>query len=327
MLNDPTVIANKQAELRQLLAQASQQGEEVITMSTVSVEDYAEIPNNQTIQEVQFPFKGTRMLYRQEPNGNQIPFKATKIGLNLALFKSKVHETFGMLMEGVSLYVYGYDVETDGQGNILADEIDNPAYTLDPENQPEKVKVPRLITQDAEGHLLRDDRAKLTFRPQWGVDQSKQAFTRLRTQDMLNLVPNIGVPRKGGTIVEAGETDTETATPTDEATARRRRDSIDWLMIPGLQPQLEKPLLNNALEISKLETELEGAEGDRKAQIEAELVTLYKIKSIIDKIPVASNAPSQRVQTTAGAPAFTTPAGQAASTMPKDAFAPPPEKK
>lgn len=277
----------------------------IIHKTEKSVEDYKSIPNNQTIHEVQVPYSENRLLWRQEPNGTKVPCRASWIAYNTAIFKSKVRETFGLLVKGTSIYIVGYDVAMHANGTIMTEDIPNPLHNAEDKEseEPETIRVPKLITEDKDGKPL-EPKILMTFRPQFGTDLSKQKFTRLKDRDMLNLVPNIGVPRKSNTTLPAqaqAELATDSTEPVDHEEATRRSDAIDWALIPSLQPEIERPLINAHLEGNS------------------------ELLSFIENIPLASNAPSLKAQQAAGATAFTSPVATAAAGVPHDPFAAAPE--
>jgi hypothetical protein len=151
-----------------------------------------------------------------------------------------------------------------------------------------------------------------------GVDRTKQWFARLRDQDMLNLVPNKGVPRKDATVIPAEGAETTTTT--------QRRENVAWDLLPNLQQYLEKPILNNRLELAEAGITPEEAiemEGDN-------LPTAVLMAKFIASIPTAPNAPSKRAaQQTGMAGSLTGGSTQVATvvdSMEGDAFAKPPEE-
>lgn len=288
----------------------------VIVTSHLTVEDYAKYQNKATILEVRVPFVSTRLLRRQDNDGTKIPCRATEIGYNCAIFKSKRRETFGMAVPGASIFIYGYDIAKDASGGFQTTDIPNPlkeagrAQVTDQiltqeefDEQygalPDTIKEPVLITQDADGKPL-EPKVLMIFRPQWGIDQSKQRQTQLKNADMLNLVPNIGVPRKGTTVLKDDEGDSENADAVDEKTARRRKDAIDWNMMPGLQPQIEKPLMN------------------------AHATKDQGLMHFLSWIPIASNAPSQKALEAGSGDGtnkeLVSPVATTAAALPKDGF-------
>jgi len=272
-------------KLLALVEKAKAEGTRRIVSET-TVDEYVDMESSVKLLEIVVPWKEGKQLYREE-RSLQVPCLATFVSYNVSAFKSRVRESVGDLTQGCSIDIYGYDIERDGEGKPLYDTV---------EADGEEVHTLRLITKDEEGDDL-EPRFLMAFRPQWGIDRSKQFFARLRDQDMLNLVPNRGVPRKDVQITR----ETPEGQPTEPV---RRIEAIDWAALPNLQPALEKPILNARLE-------------QNEDMIE-----------FISHIPIAPNAPSRRAQTQTGVSASVT------GTVPKvtagmetDAFAKPPEKK
>ncbi len=282
---------------------AVQSGGLMKAVSETSAEDYAALDNSVKVLSIVIPWKSGKPIYREE-RGVHKAFYATLLDFNITVFKSRVKETLGDLAEGASIDLYGFDVEVDGQGNpVMVDEIiDNtPVQSL------------KLITE--ENGVPLEPRFGMAFRPQMGTDRTKQWFARLRDQDMLNLVPNKGVPRKDATVVPEG---------TDPSTTPQRRESPAWDLLPNLQQFMEKPILNNRLELAELGLTPEEAlemEGD-------DLPAPVLMAKFVAAIPTAANAPSKRAaQQTGMAGSLTggTQVAQVVASMEGDAFASPPE--
>jgi hypothetical protein len=277
-------------------------------ISESSAEDYAALENSVKVLSVVIPWKSGKPIYREE-RGVHKAFYATFVDFNVSVFKSRVKETLGDLAEGASIDIFGFDVEVDGQGN--------PVYTTEKAADGTEFQALKLITEDEQGTPL-EPKFGMSFRPQMGVDRTKQWFARLRDQDMLNLVPNKGVPRKDATVIPAEGAETTTTT--------QRRENVAWDLLPNLQQYLEKPILNNRLELAEAGITPEEAiemEGDN-------LPTAVLMAKFIASIPTAPNAPSKRAaQQTGMAGSLTGGSTQVATvvdSMEGDAFAKPPEE-
>ena len=250
-----------------------------------------------------FPWEHGKQIYREERSAVHRPCVATFLDFNIAVFKSRVKESIGDLAEGVSIDIFGYDVECDGEGKpILKTEV------IDGE----EVQSISMITTDEKGQAI-EPKFLMSFRPQWGVDRTKQWFSRLKDADMLNLVPSKGVPRKSVIVEAEGESK---STP---------RERVAWDLLPNLQQFMEKPILNARLALAEVGIEWEDAiemEGDN-------LPFEVLMAKYVDTIPTASNAPSKRAEQTASLPTSLTGGSQktsiVASSMDDDAFASAPE--
>lgn len=245
-------------------------------VSAVKADDYAELSNSQKVLDIVVPWETGKLIWREE-RGVQIHTCATFLSYNNTIFKSRVASEIGDLALGASIDLYGFDIEVDGEGK--------PIFDITKDDKGQEVKAVRLITTDENGNDI-EPKLLMSFRPQWGVDRTKQWFSRLRDQDMLNLVPNKGVPRKTADIVSD-------ATGDDQGTTQRR-DSIAWNLLPGLQLFMERPILNCRSELMALNLTMEEAvamEGD-------DLPAPVLMAKFISNIPVATNAPSKRGQQT-----------------------------
>lgn len=288
--------------LAQLLAAQSQGPVKVTT--DITAEQYGATDNSTPILSVVVPFTEGKGLWREERGVTKYCW-LTEIVYNVSIFKSRVRETIGHPTIGASIDLYGYDAEVDGQGNpIMVPEIVNG----------EEVQVLKLITEDELGHPVPPHNL-MSFRPNWGTDRTKSFYSRLREKDMLAFVPNKGVPRKDTTIVQQG---TETSPQ-----VKSGQESVAWNLLQGLQSFMEKPLLNNALELEALGLTYEEA----LACPETDLRPAIQMAKFISHIPIAPNAPSQRATTQQAG------MGNSLTTMPTtvigpmegDAFAKPPE--
>lgn len=273
-------------------------------ISTVSADKYASIENSTKVLSVVVPWEHGKSIYREERQGSHRPCVATFLDFNVSIFKSRVRESIGDLAEGVSIDIYGYDVETDGEGKPIfkTEEING-----------EEVTSLTLITQDEEGNPL-EPQFLMSFRPQWGVDRTKQWYSRLRDQDMLNLVPSKGVPRKS-VIIESAEGEEKTSP----------REKVAWDLLPNLQQFMEKPILNARLAIAEAGLDWDEAIAMEGDDLSAEIL----MAKYVNTIPVASNAPSKRAEQTATLPTSLTGGGQktaiVAANMDDDVFASSPE--
>lgn len=309
-MNDRSVEAIKanQENLRGLIANVRKlqaEGVSPIHISPLHVEEFKEMENAVTISEVRVPWRNARPIKRQAKDEVLIPCMGIEIAYNYAAFKSKVHETFGDLVEGTRIFIFGYDIEQDAGGNIMLEEIANPekalaqdqldAKTITQEQfdeVPATIKRPKLITKDKDGGDLAPQQL-MYFSPDWSTDQNKQRFTQLKNEDMLNLAPGTGVPRKKP-VTQLGEDKDAKTKPA------YFRDKADFNHMPGLQPEIEKPMLN-------------------AAEVGDEAMLLF-----ISKIPVGVNAPSRKAERAEANKAKTTlasPVSEAATTMPADPFA------
>jgi hypothetical protein len=345
------------SDLRKLFNDAASKPKNVVVYPK-SVEKVDELPTSQSILTARLPYGEVRMAQRQEGQ-NYIPVRFLYIDFEYSLYVSQVRETRGELVEGVSINLMGYDVAQDAQGLPVYETVPNPeieqikqqieflktlkgkdvyqhisssfsvesvvqrseeqeaitnAQKIDQLTEllnvtPTSVREFELMTTDKDGNHI-EPQILMIFRPQWGVNRTKQAFNRLRTRDMINLVPNRGVPRKT-TLISVGSGD---------ASKQEERESIDWNRIHHLQPQMEAPILQYKIELERVQEGL--AEDPNDETLKAELVFWQALETIVDKIPIAPNAPSLRQgNESASAPAFSSPVQQAAATIPQDAFA------
>ncbi len=309
-------IKESSNDLLALLKQAEKKApEEKMIVSPLSVEEVTQEANATTIAEVRVPYHDTRVMFRQEqkPGGQKVPCRPLYISYDLAIFVSRVHETVGMPVKGTSIYIVGYDVATTGNGEIITEDVPNPLFGQEGhEDEPETIKVPKLLDRHPETDEPLPPKRLMTFRPQWGKDISKESYTQLKDKDMLNLVPNKGVPRKNAKVIDETD-DTSIETP-DAETGRRQAKNVDWNFIRGLQPEIEKPILHAWRWAN-----------DPDFQDNEELQAMVReMQVFIENIPVAPNPPSKRGERER--PGFNTPVASAAATMPADTFAKPPEE-
>lgn len=288
------------------------QSEGVIkTISPTTVDEYAERENSWLLTNIIVPWATGKQLWRDE-NGSHIPCVATYISFNTSAFLSRVSTAIGDLVEGCSINIFGYDIERDAQGQVIFDTT---------EEDGKEIKTLRIITKDEQGNAL-DPHELMIFRPQWGIDRTKQTWSRLRDQDMLNLVPNRGVPRKQ-TKVEKPKAEGE-----EQAPAPQTREAVAWDLLPHLQPAMEKPILNNKLDLIQAGISEEQATEMAKDMTD-ETPFCVQMFHFISQIPTASNAPSKKAASQGGAPvalASNQPKGIKVN-LPDASFAPPPELK
>ena len=232
--------------LLNLVKQAQQNGTKKV-ISETKVEEFTAIPNSIALSVISVPFETPKLLERSVSGTLTTPCVATEIQYKVSAFKSQARETLGDLTKGCSIEIHGYDVVTDADGVPVLDEDGN--Y--------------KPITSNEDGSD-KEASSLMEFRPQFGVNYNKQSFARLKDTDMLNLVPNRGVPRKVRTVQKADGTESVS-------------DSVDWTKLSGLQAMMEKPLLN---------AKLDGNQA---------------FLDYLGHIPVASNAPSKLATANAGA--------------------------
>lgn len=256
--------------LLELVKQAQTNGTKKV-ISETKVEEYTAIPNSIALSVISVPFETPKLLERSVSGAVTTPCVATSLEYKVSAFKSQARESLGDLTKGCSIEIHGYDVVTDAHGCPVLDENGNYKPILSNEDGSDKEPF-----------------SLMEFRPQFGVNYNKQSFARLKDTDMLNLVPNRGVPRKVRTVQKADGSESIS-------------DSVDWTKLSGLQAMMEKPLLNAKLD-------------DNKAFIE-----------YLGHIPVASNAPSKQATANADAKAKVAPSHGSAkakdSVEDKDPFA------
>lgn len=237
----------QQTDLLELVKQAQETGTKKVVSET-KVEEYTAIPNSIALSIISVPFETPKLLERSVSGSLTTPCVATEIQYKVSAFKSQARESLGELTKGCSIEIHGYDVITDADGVPVLDENGN--YKLVTSNEDGSDKEPFSLME---------------FRPQFGVNYNKQSFARLQGVDMLNLVPNRGVPRKVRTVQKADGSESIS-------------DSVDWTKLSGLQAMMEKPLLN---------AKLEGNQA---------------FLDYVGHIPVASNAPSKLAANTGANP-------------------------
>ena len=204
------------------------------TVVKTAVEEFGS--NATTLAVVAVPFQEQNCFFKQEARNVLKPFLATEICYTTSAFKSLARETMDELTLGVSIDVWGVECACDANNEPILDENGN-----------------YILVEDKEAEAM------ITFRPQWGVNYNKSTFARLKGEDMLNLVPNRGVPMVRKLIAKTDGSSQEVS-------------NIDWSKIPGLQSAMEKPLLN---------AKMEGNE---------------ELLEFLSHIPTASNAPSKQLE-------------------------------
>jgi len=232
--------------LLELVKQAQTNGTKKV-ISETKVEEFTAIPNSIALSVISVPFETPKLLERSVSGTLTTPCVATEIRYKVSAFKSQARESLGELTKGCSIEIHGYDVVTDADGIPLLDENGN--YKPMTSNEDCTDKEPFSLME---------------FRPQFGINYNKQSFARLQGVDMLNLVPNRGVPRKVRTVQKADGSESIS-------------DSVDWTKLSGLQAMMEKPLLNAKLDDNK------------------------EFLDYVGHIPVASNAPSKLATANTGA--------------------------
>ena len=257
--------------LLELVKQAQQNGTQRV-ISETKVEEYTAIPNSIALSVISVPFGAPKLLERSISGSLTTPCVATSLEYKVSAFKSQGRETLGDLTKGCSIEIHGYDVVTDSDGVPVLDENGN--Y---------KPIVSNEDGSDKEAFSL------MEFRPQFGVNYNKQTFARLKDTDMLNLVPNRGVPRKVRTVQKADGSESIS-------------DSVDWTKLSGLQAMMEKPLLNAKLDgnqafldylghipvASNAPSKLATANADAKAKVAPSHGTTKAKDSVEDKDPFAT---------------------------------------
>ncbi len=225
------------------------------------------------------PYDDPKPVSRSE-NRSFIRAMALSLAFTNTAFKSRAQYEFGEFVEGVSIDIMGHDLECDTEGNplLVTEEITDEA------GDKQTITKTVMMTEDEEGNPL-EPKVLMSFRPQWGVDYSRNASGSPKGKNMLNLVPSRGVPRKESTEVNLEG---------DEKKKRGGFDApVDWSLIPSLQTDIERVLLNN--------------EDPR-------------LKEWIASIPVASNAPSTQTAqgSVTGTPRVSVGGGQAFASAPED---------
>lgn len=227
--------------------------------SPLSLDEISETPNSHKLFGVNFQVKNHSAIRRQE-KGMKIPCIPTHVECNKVLFLSRQQDTFGHPTEGVSMDIYGYDLMTDVEGDILYE---------DQEINGEIVQTPVIKNMDDESNPL-EPRKLMHFRPQYGrkvMNRGKNAVNEL------NLSPGRNVPRLK--VVE-------------ESTQKSSYQPVDWSCMPGLEGQLEKILLQVPLRLSQIgltfEEAVELPEDDNRPEV--------LMAKFLEAIPLASNAPS-----------------------------------
>lgn len=245
------------------IARVKQEGTKSSTCE-LPVETFAKMQNALTLAEFVVPYSEDREIYRAVDNRGliHVPCQALQIVFKDSAIKSQVAETFGKDVEGISVDIVGYDIERDGEGKPIHEEVPNPLAGT--EGQPDTVKVPKLITQDENGNAL-EPKVLMSWRPQMGINRSKPAYGRLKNQDMLNLVPSRGVPRRLPTVPNIDPT-----APKDPNA--KTYDQTAFELIPGMESHIIKIMLH------------------------AEELGLTDLLPIIERIPRASNAPSRKTE-------------------------------
>jgi hypothetical protein len=351
----------------------SRSGSTKVMVASSSVEKIAALPNNIPILQCVFPYDNARLAYRQELSGQKVPCSIVALTFDYSYYKSRTRETRGEPIEGVSILIMGYDVAVDGQGKPVTNAVPNPAYAEAYEVHAETYKeltgqeldaaivaalaqdgieefflVPETINTDASGKPIAP-KLLMTFAPQWGRDMSRRNYSQAKDLDYLNLVPKGGVPRKNTLVIPSGTpaaSEDEAEGPVTTESARRRTESIDWQQIYGLQPQMEKPILNFKIEKTLAEAAVEAAkafladpeaalaqyigteaEGEPPSYTPEDLAALEEnlefwsnMEIIVEHIPLATNAPSLKKDDDKDT-AFASPIGAAATALPSDVFA------
>lgn len=252
------------------------------SISEKSIEDYKETSDTQVLYSHIVKWEDNELLYREHLNVIH-PCVPTFLDFNTVAFKSTTRANLGELAVGTSITVFGYDVEADGEGKPIQDKVTNKIGDQDVETE-----VYRLITEDEHGNKL-EPKKLMTFRPTFGTDYNKQNFNRLRFEDVLAIIANVGVPRKPNTL-----------TAEQVAAGQKKFDQTDWSLLPSLEPALRKPIINAA--------------GEENQEF---------IENFINFIPIATNAPSRKAAATADD--TTAPVAQVSAGLKKDAFDGPPE--
>lgn len=252
----------------------AKQGQVARAISTTTVDQYNAMENSQKLLDVVVPFQEGEILYRQN-RSDLLPCMATAISYNLSAFKSKVRGALGVATLGCSIDIIGFDIERDGVGV--------PLFKTENINGVD-VEMPCLINKTEAGEPL-EPKVLMTFRPSWGIDRTRNSWNQLRTEDMINLGPNRGVPRKN--------TKSDTLEDTKDTKKQQyQNEKIAWDLMPSLQPKIEKPMVNNIgeLEVRELTTEqcLEAWENGE----ECDSTMLMAV--FIANIPISKSAPSQK---------------------------------
>lgn len=254
-------MSKTQAELIALFNKSQTEGPSK-TVSEMSVANFLDLDNSAVLKEVVIPYGESPVISRglgRTAAAGTVPCYPTHISYRYSLVKSQAQESFGELIDGVSADIYGYDVERDAQNAPIYDEVP------DPLDETKTIKVPKLIDKDEAGNPIEPKRL-MHWIPQWGVNRSKPVSGRVKGLNMLNLVPGDGVPRK-----RPDETNIDPTKPKDP-TARPTYDRVAFEEIPGMEAQIQKPLVN------------------------AKILGLTDLLEIVEHIPVASNAPSRKAE-------------------------------
>lgn len=258
-------IKSNQQRLLELVNEALANPEMTRVVSETTANDFAASPSAVSLLSIIVPFNPPKPVFYQKANGQKQPAVITQSEYNVSVFESRIQETFGDLVEGRSIYNQGYEIMTNADGTFVEDELPNPLlegfsnqlesgamtqeeYDAQTAAIPITIRRPRLIDTDEDGNPI-PPMTLMVWRPQFGWDATKQAYTQLTGEDTIIVVANRGVPRKTTTTVVPnkpveGETeDAEAIEGLTEQKVTQRNRNIDWAVIPNLQKMLINPLL------------------------------------------------------------------------------------
>lgn len=179
--------------------------------------------------------------YRDKTSGTNDPGLPVSLEFTKVAYISKAAESFGQVLEGVSIVIHGYPIQTDVEGKPVTEETETGVvYKLIDKDSEEKQKDPQVLMI-----------WRLRFARDWNRGRNQQP----KGVPLLSLIPYDGVPLKDSKKTsESGE-------ETTEETNDYSRKNVDWNINNGLQKFLEGPLMAGSA-MAKQKTEAERSEED-----------------------------------------------------------------
>lgn len=283
-----------------LKARQSAKPEDLIVLASQKIEEFG--PTRASIKVIRFLFGNPRAIYNETRDRSHTRRQclATHTDYDISVFRSRTQESFGEPTIGTRILVMGYYIAQDTEGLAIYEDILNPDFKEDKKESETNVRIlgkkPKLITEDEAGNPI-EAQVLMRFSPYWGADRSRPKEAKLSGRNTLVLIPGQGVPRQRVTIIANDQT---TTTPT---TNQNYADSTDWSCMPGLQHELERPMLELADDNEDM-------------------------KEFVSLIQIAANAPSLRAEKAKANSQYVPPVAATTTSAgtPTDAFAGAPEE-